>query len=213
MHGIYKHNWYQRNTVTWTNGNPVDLSRQYTNALYNKRDAEKMLSNLPELEKELVEIVRFRFGKKVNIKVSNTSDDTYTDGKNIVVSNTNNITDVFERLDILFGLTFHEISHCLYTDFKQVIDKNIYKNSLLKLIHNLLEDEEIENRLVQNNKGYAPYFAKIKAKIFGEGTCSENAVKEEKTNNLDTIIAILFCVIRYPKYISYFDEEIVFHTL
>jgi hypothetical protein len=209
MHGIYKHNWYQRNTITWTNGNPVDLTRQYTNALYNKHDAEKMLSNLSELEKELVEIVRFRFGKKVNIKVSNTSDDTYTDGKNIVVSNTNNITDVFERLDILFGLTFHEISHCLYTDFKQVIDKNIYRNSLLKLIHNLLEDEEIENRLVQNNKGYAPYFAKIKAKLFGEGTCSENAVKEEKKNNLDTIIAILFCVIRYPKYISYFDEEIL----
>ena len=43
MHGIYKHNWYQRNTITWTNGNPVDLTRQYTNALYTKQDAEKLL--------------------------------------------------------------------------------------------------------------------------------------------------------------------------
>ena len=208
MHSIYKHNWYNRNTITWTAGNPIDLSRQYTNGLYTKRDAEKMLSNLADLEKELSEIIKSRFGKNVNIKVSNTSEDTYTDGKNIVISNTNNISDVFERLDILFGLTFHEISHCLYTDFNKVIEKNIYKNSLLKFIHNLLEDEEIENRLVNNNnKGYAPYFAKVKAKLIGEGTCSEKAIQEKRTNNLDTIMTILFCLIRYPKYISYFNEE------
>lgn len=209
MKEIYKHNWYKRNDVTYTFGLPVNISGTFTSTLYNQTEANNLLNDYSKLQDELKNIIKNRFSINVNVKISDTSKDTFTDGRNIVINSQKEITNIYERLDLIFGLCFHEIAHCLYTNFKYIIEKKISLNPLLSQIHNLLEDEEIENRLSKNNIGYRKYFAKLKRDIIGENGASKEAVLKQKLNNLDEIMTILFCVIRYPKYLSLIEDSVL----
>lgn len=209
MQTIFSHNWYNRNSDTFVYGPAFSVKSYLTDSLYTPQEVVKMFANYSLIEDELKSILFARFGVKVNIKISDTSEDSYTDGKNIVIKSYKNITNNYDRLDIIFALAFHEVSHCLFTDFNFVNSKHIYVNPLLHHIENLLEDEEIENRLVKKHLGYGKYLAKLKYELLGKGVVSREKLREKSKNNLDDIMKILFCVIRYPKYIEHIKKEIL----
>lgn len=210
MHNIYIHNWYNRNAETYSYGMPVNVNEEFTKTLYSMIEAKSLLSNYHSLSKELLDIVSTRFNIKPQITISTDEDETYTNGRKIVIS-ANKFKDLsnYKAIDMSFGLCFHEVAHCLYTDWDILRTTSISCNPITQFIHNLLEDEEIEIRLSKQNTGYAKYFAYIKDVIFGNGTCSETALKEKRVNQLDEIMAILFCVIRYPKHIGCIGEELL----
>lgn len=201
MNNIYKHNWYNRNTETYTYGSPVNISETFTSKLYTKKEVYNLLNDYNKLEKLLSNIIKTKFNCKIKVKISDTTDSTYTDGKHIVIQSKKNVTNAYERLDLIFGLCFHEVAHCLHTNFKYVNELKISSNPLLKYILNTIEDEEIEIRLTKHDQSYGKYFAKLKDQIIGKtniGIC---------INNMDEICAILFYIVRYPKYIKLFRKE------
>ena len=62
-------------------------------------------------------------GKSIPVKY-NSKDDSYTDGKQVVISS--NVKD--KDFDPTVGLALHEGSHCLLTDF-DVLQKLLYETS------------------------------------------------------------------------------------
>lgn len=211
MRNIYSHNWYNRNEQTYNYGNPVRLNEHFTGTLYSLSDVSKMLSNDNLLVSELRDIIKTRFGINPPIKISSDAETSYTDGTRIVISSKeiDSITDPHKKLDLLYGFAFHELAHCLYTNFTRISYQGVCHNPVVKHIHNILEDEEIEIRLSKKYPGYERYFAYLKHIIFENGTCAEKALTEERVNNLDEIMMILFCVIRFPKYISKIKKELL----
>lgn len=209
MQDIFAHNWYKRNNENYVYGPAFPVTGYLTDALYTPSEVVKMFANYKLIEDELKSILFNRFNIKVNIKISDNSEDSYTDGKNIVIESMKEITNNYDRLDMIFGLAFHEVAHCLFTDFKYEKNKHIFLNPILKHIANLLEDEEIENRIVKRHSGYGKYIAKIKYELLGKCDASEASLKEKSKNDLDDIMKILFCVIRYPKYIYSINQDIL----
>lgn len=209
MHEIYKHNWFNRNTDTFVYGPSVSINKTFSSLVYSESDANKFISNYDLFANEIETMVYQRFNKRINIKISDTSDNTYTDGKYIVINSQKQINNIYERIDLIFGLAFHEVAHCLFTDFNILTEKHIFCNPILKEIHNILEDEEIENRITKQNIGYGKYLAKCKRDILGKEGCSKEVILQKKVNSLDEILTIFFCIIRYPKYISLIDDNIL----
>ena len=164
MHDIYKHNWYNRNEKTYNYGNAVNVLERFTDSLYSPIEVKDMLHNYSKISAELRSIISARFKINPKIEISDVSDDSYTDGRNIMIStkHTDTINDNYKKLDLLFGLAFHEAAHCVYSDFGCIKRQGMLFNSLTKFIHNILEDEEIELRMTKTNLGYGKYFAYLK---------------------------------------------------
>lgn len=201
MKSIYKHNWYNRNIETYTYGSPVNVSDVFTSKLYSKKEVYNIVNDYNKLEHILSDIIKIKFNRNIKVKISDTTDSTYTDGKHIVIQSKKDITNAYERLDIIFGLCFHEVAHCLYTNFKYVNELKISSNPLLKYILNIIEDEEIESRLAKRDQSYGKYFAKLKYELIANSHISECS------NNIDEICAILFYIVRYPRFIKLFRKE------
>lgn len=209
MQDIYKLNWYNRNDKTYVFGLPVEVKNKFTSLIYNEKQVHEFFNDYSKLEKELVSIIKNRFGVNVNIKISDKSNTSYTDGKNIVIDSNKQISNIYDRLDVIFGLAFHELSHCLYTDFKYMKSKNAYHNALIQHISNILEDEEIEIRLVKNHASYGKFLGKVKYEVLEKTSLNKKRLQSKCVNNLDEIMRVLFCIIRYPKYIEYIDKRIM----
>ena len=199
IYNIFTHNWYNRNNENYVYGPAFPVTGYLTDTLYTQAEVVKMFADYKLIEDELKSILFNRFNIKVNIKISDTTEDSYTDGKNIVIKSMKEITNNYDRLDMIFGIAFHEISHCLFTDFKYGKSKHIFSNPLLHHIENILEDEEIENRIVKKHSGYGKFIAKVKYELLGKGCASAENLRKKSKNDLDDIMKILFCVIRYPK--------------
>ena len=215
MQDIFTHNWYNRNNENYVYGPAFPVNGYLTDTLYTQSEVVKMFADYKLIEDELKSILFNRFNIKVNIKISDTTEDSYTDGKNIVIKSMKEITNNYDRLDMIFGIAFHEISHCLFTDFKYGKSKHIFSNPLLHHIENILEDEEIENRIVKKHSGYGKYIAKVKYELLGKGCASVENLRKKSKNDLDDIMKILFCVIRYPKNIMNINKDILnkYHDL
>jgi hypothetical protein len=136
----------------------------------------------------------------VSIRLSANVSTACTNGQSITIGygeEVNNVNDSYDKIDRIIGMTIHESCHCLYTDFT-------YLNSVIRKypeivhhIHNVLEDELIEEKICQKFPGYNNFLSKMKYQVF------ENSTNEEDItcNELSEILAIFFYVIRYPKYI------------
>lgn len=161
------------------------------------------------LADEIRKLILSKFGKNIPITIDNSSDTAYTDGKRIVLITTVNGATDADKLDIILAMAFHEAAHCLYTDFEYISEKNMGSNPLVQHIHNILEDEEIENRMTKQCIGYGKFFAKLKAGFLEENVAGADAVKGEKVNQLDEIMTILFCLVRYPKFIHLIDNALL----
>ena len=151
---------------------------------------------------ELQKLVK-RFALTASIKSSHKSSGSYTNGKQIVISS--NIEDITpkKKLDVMIGLALHEISHCLYTEFSAL--KN--KNDIQKALINIIEDELIETQLGMTYPGYANFFKAVKYHMFDK-LGHENLLKKANSE-LEQIMTLFLYIVRYPKYVCEVDKKIM----
>lgn len=128
-------------------------------------------------------------------------DESYTDGKRIVVSPLGDITDESTKLDTILGLCVHETCHCLFTDFGVV---RMLKGSTEKWLLNVIEDENIENTMRIHKNGVGKFLDRVKYHYFDKKFDGDFS----KVNEFDEILKILFLVIRYPKYVINNDSYV-----
>tara|TARA_R100001443_G_scaffold110795_1_gene122973 strand:- start:3229 stop:5211 length:1983 start_codon:yes stop_codon:yes gene_type:complete len=149
-------------------------------------------------------------GQSIPVKYS-TKDDSYTDGKQVVISG--NIKD--KDFDPTVGLALHEGSHCKLTDFdtlKNLMDnpnaipqdifdmiankyaKNAddledktwivcnYIRNHVKSLLNYVEDRRIDNFIYQSAPGYQGYYQAMYNKYFNAKVIDKGLQSSEKRN-------------------------------
>ena len=208
MSNIYNSDWFGRNSdftrqgqdrLFWESDNEA-----YSSFLYpgTQEQIEQMVSDDAKMTSELQKLVK-RFALAASIKSSCKSSGSYTNGKQIVISS--NIEDITpkKKLDVMIGLALHEISHCLYTEFSAL--KN--KNDIQKALINIIEDELIETQLGMTYPGYANFFKAVKYHMFDK-LGHENLLKKAN-NELEQIMTLFLYIVRYPKYVCEVDKKIM----
>ena len=208
MSNIYNSDWFGRNSdftrqgkdrLFWESDNEA-----YSSFLYpgTQEKIEQMVSDDAKMTSELQKLVK-RFALAASIKASCKSSGSYTNGKQIVISS--NIEDITpkKKLDVMIGLALHEISHCLYTEFNAL--KN--KNDIQKALINIIEDELIETQLGMTYPGYANFFKAVKYHMFDK-LGHENLLKKAN-NELEQIMTLFLYIVRYPKYVCEVDKKIM----
>ena len=208
MSNIYNSDWFGRNSdftrqgkdrLFWESDNEA-----YSSFLYpgTQEKIEQMVSDDAKMTSELQKLVK-RFALAASIKSSHKSSGSYTNGKQIVISS--NIEDITpkKKLDVMIGLALHEISHCLYTEFSAL--KN--KNDIQKALINIIEDELIETQLGMTYPGYANFFKAVKYHMFDK-LGHENLLKKAN-NELEQIMTLFLYIVRYPKYVCEVDKKIM----
>ena len=208
MRNIYNSDWFGRNSdftrqgqdrLFWESDNEA-----YSSFLYpgTQEQIEQMVSDDAKMTSELQKLVK-RFALPASIKSSHKSSGSYTNGKQIVISS--NIEDITpkKKLDVMIGLALHEISHCLYTEFSAL--KN--KNDIQKALINIIEDELIETQLGMTYPGYANFFKAVKYHMFDK-LGHENLLKKANSE-LEQIMTLFLYIVRYPKYVCEVDKKIM----
>ena len=208
MSNIYNSDWFGRNSdftrqgkdrLFWESDNEA-----YSSFLYpgTQEKIEQMVSDDAKMTSELQKLVK-RFALAASIKASCKSSGSYTNGKQIVISS--NIEDITpkKKLDVMIGLALHEISHCLYTEFSALKNKNDIQKSLI----NIIEDELIETQLGMTYPGYANFFKAVKYHMFDK-LGHENLLKKANSE-LEQIMTLFLYIVRYPKYVCEVDKKIM----
>ena len=208
MSNIYNSDWFGRNSdftrqgkdrLFWESDNEA-----YSSFLYpgTQEQINLMVSDDAKMTSELQKLVK-RFALAASIKASCKSSGSYTNGKQIVISS--NIEDITpkKKLDVMIGLALHEISHCLYTEFSAL--KN--KNDIQKALINIIEDELIETQLGMTYPGYANFFKAVKYHMFDK-LGHENLLKKANSE-LEQIMTLFLYIVRYPKYVCEVDKKIM----
>ena len=121
-----------------------------------------------------------------------------TEGRNVYVA-----TDYFdddalatgEKLDIFLGLTAHEGSHLLYTEFP-IMRKAVGVHPLCAKLLNIIEDERIERNLGEDKPGLANYLKAVKRHYFGRYSGMTGG--SEDVSPLQKILNCILGLIRYP---------------
>lgn len=122
--------------------------------------------------------------------------DSYTNGKNIVIS-----TEVVdekklsptEKLDVLLGLTTHEAAHILHTNFSPAFVRDKFQKTVL----NILEDERIEYLMGEEFPGYTVFLEGLKAYYF------DFKHKHKRfTTDAEVAFDCFFRLVRFPRYVD-----------
>ena len=130
-----------------------------------------------------------------------------TEGRNVYVA-----TDYFddgtlatgEKLDIFLGLTAHEGSHLLYTEFP-MMKKAAGVHPLCAKLLNIIEDERIERNLGEDKPGLANYLKAVKRHYFGRYSGMTGG--SEDVSPLQKILNCILGLIRYPRLLR--EEEML----
>lgn len=198
VYNIFDFDWYERTFNV--NGN----STQYSAFLVNNDDALEMCGDVEVAKDKLQNFLRsFNNGLlKRNIPLYiNENDESYTDGKHIMVSSLKDFKNpeqnYYWRLDTMIGLALHEACHCVFSDFNRF--KSCAKNNpTIKWILNVIEDEAIENSCKNRAKGYAKFLDEVKYHYFDE-KFDGNFTAD---NDFEEFSKIFINIIRYPKFIK-----------
>ena len=198
VYNIFDFDWYERTF------NVNDNATQYSAFLVNNDDALEMCGDV-EVEKYKLQNFLRNFNNgllKRNIPVYiNENDDSYTDGKQIMVSSLKDFKNpeqnYYWRLDTIIGLALHEACHCVFSDFNK-FKSCVKTNQTIKWILNVIEDEAIENSCKNRAKGYGKFLDEVKYHYFDEGFDGNFTAD----NDFEEFSKIFINVIRYPKFIK-----------
>ena len=214
---IYTKDWFGRIESDYIY-NPLDKMKgiiqipnhKYSSFLYNEDKAERICSDINLMKREINDMIHAIGLSNVNVGFSKDNETASTNGKYIEIGigdDYQNIDDCYEKLDRIIGMAIHESCHCLYTDFNCVYDVVHKYPSIVHHIHNVIEDEIIERKLCVSYPGYQNFLNKLKYNIFEKN--SESIEDTNKNSEIDDVLEILFYIIRYPKFISKINTNIL----
>lgn len=163
----------------------------YSSLILNPKDEEELLKNAVNLARQTLAVMATR--RKLNLRIG--YDTSCTDGNTVYVATKvldDGKLDLGQRLDTFLGLTVHEGSHVLYTDFQ---DTASITNKTVHNIWNILEDERIERRTGEDLPGLANYLRATKYYYFNLYADKTADMQENPAIRLlNTVLAL----VRYP---------------
>ena len=161
---------------------------------------------LSSARKAISNFVSITTGK--NIPVTFATNNSFTDGKTVVISGD---IDNPEKFDVGVGLALHEGSHVLLSDFNLLSEmgnlipasltakaeaKGVNRYELLdvvKNLNNIVEDRRIDNFIYKNAPGYREYYLKMYDHYFGDKVIEKGLERDDY--KVETIEAYMFRLI------------------
>jgi hypothetical protein len=134
-----------------------------------------------------------------------TGNDSYTDGKTVVISSKLNENN----FDVTVGLALHEASHLLLTDFK-ALNRQAYSdacinlgsiglemnNTVLHTIHNIVEDRYIDDYVYTTAPGYRGYYQSLYDYYFRSKQLAQLLkMPEKRIETIDNYISQLLNIV------------------
>ena len=164
----------------------LEKGTPYSSYLLDSPSMEDLIQRAYPMAKQTISAMDTPF--KVNVKLSDTR--SCTEAKNVYVA-----TEYFdseklstgEKLDIFLGLTAHEGSHLVYTQFDQM-GKAAGVHPLCGNLLNIIEDERIERLLGEEKPGLANYLKAVKEYYFGKYASRHEGSEDEGLSRLERII-------------------------
>ena len=183
----------------------LEKGTPYSSYLLDSPSMEDLIQRAYPMAKQTISAMDTPF--KVNVKLSDTR--SCTEAKNVYVA-----TEYFdsenlstgEKLDIFLGLTAHEGSHLLYTQFDQM-GKAAGVHPLCGNLLNIIEDERIERLLGEEKPGLANYLKAVKEYYFGKYASRHEGSEDEGLSRLERIINCILGIVRYPRLLK--ESEMV----
>ena len=177
----------------------------YSSYLLDSPAMEELIQRAYPMARQTISAMDTPF--KVNVKLSDTR--SCTEAKNVYVA-----TEYFdseklsagEKLDIFLGLTAHEGSHLLYTQFDQM-GKAAGVHPLCGNLLNIIEDERIERLLGEEKPGLANYLKAVKEYYFGKYASRHEGSEDDGLNRLERIVNCILGIVRYPRLLK--ESEMV----
>ncbi len=135
---------------------------------------------LAQVQRGITNFVKILTGKDIPVEYA-TSGDSMTDGEIVYIAS--NLKE--DTIDYTVGLSLHEASHVLLTDFEYL---NKEKGTVLKRVHNIpeedhdnvftlinfVEDKHIDNFVYSTAPGYQFYYEQLYRKSFYNEIVDEN---------------------------------------
>ena len=177
----------------WEDTLPADSA--YSSVLVNPRNDEDLLKKAYRLAGQMIVAMDTPF--KVAVRIDATR--SCTDSHSVFVASKvldDRSLPVGKRLDVFLGLTVHEGSHLLYTDFTRLPEA---ENEVVHSLQNVLEDERIERELGERKPGLANFLKSAKQYHFGR--YEEEMGKKEEEVRLGAFARLfnaVFSIVRYP---------------
>lgn len=177
------------------------------------------LSTEPSIEKQLSEALKMCRRRAVAMRKVDTPrvlvtfmpNRSCTDGKRIFIA-----SEVFDeatysyhqKLDVVLGLTTHEMAHVLYTDFYYVREAAKI-SKVMKQIQNVIEDERIERMVSVEMAGFSRYLRSCKRYYFD---FLYNQKEVQEVGATGKAFDVFFKMVRYPSNLTEQDVEGVMET-
>ena len=208
---IFSQDWFNRTKEFVANNNTssfvqVSMEDNYCTFLYSENRINELLNNKMLLLDELYSIIRMLDLGTVRILLKNNDIHACTTGDYIEIGI--NFEDKKlsnpAKLDVIIGLLLHEACHCLYTDFKYGNSIMGKYHPLVHHIHNVIEDELIEQKLGAKFPGYMNFVKKVKYYFWNGKKTSKDMLDKD---DFQTALNLLLFVVRYPMYIQNLPEK------
>lgn len=180
------------NSSFWLDRTNHSVATMYMN---DEQVSHYNLYQLAKSKRAISNFVSILTGKQIPVQFK-TKGNSYTDGKSVVISSK---LDTENDFDIACGLSLHEGSHILLSDFtilsdlsNRLRDMGVYStlvdvsNKLgvpllgsLKTIMNIIEDRRIDYFVYTTSPGYREYYKKMYDKYFNDPVI-EKALKSDE---------------------------------
>lgn len=205
---IFTQDWYNRSDEFVSNNGAnsiinVNCNETYCTFLYTDARINEIMTDKKQLKYELMSIMAAIGIEDVRLIFEDNDIHACTTGDYIEIGINFGKTNLSlaNQLDIIIGLLLHECCHCLYTDFKYCHSAMGKYPNLVHHIHNIIEDELIEQRLGLAFPGYMNFLKKVKYYFW------EKKEKIVDKDDFQTILNMLLYIVRYPKYIYTVKES------
>ena len=137
--------WFSNRPTYTTNKFGISPSSKF---IYKEMEIETYKTSPELMSQALLYVSNQVTENSAQLVVKKNSDDSYTDGKHIVVGMNpmNEYSNAYDGMDIEMGLACHEACHCAFTDFKNY-DLEKVKYPIAHWLHHVSEDDCIEEML------------------------------------------------------------------
>jgi hypothetical protein len=193
------HNTKNYHSSFWYDDNQLDETIVFSSMSDKAVDTLKKY-RLSSARKAISNFVSITTGK--NIPVTFATNNSFTDGKTVVISGD---IDNPEKFDVGVGLALHEGSHILLSDFEilhklnSLIPASTMVNAenkglnryevidMIKNLNNIVEDRRIDNYIYKNAPGYREYYLKLYNHYFGDKVIEKGLESDDyKIENVES---------------------------
>ena len=197
--------WFSNRPTYTTNKFGISPSSKF---IYKEMEIEAYKTSSALMSQALLYVSNQVTENSAQLVVKKNSDDSYTDGKHIVVGmNPMNEYNAYDGMDIEMGLACHEACHCAFTDFKNY-DLEKVKYPIAHWLHNVYEDECIEEMLGVRKPQWMYFLNHVLSHYFSEDKFINSIKKLVLSNSkIDIVQFMILYMVRNSELSNRFPKE------